>query len=124
MNTSEYNILAVDDSPSMRSMISYTLSQAGYGCDSAEDGQDALNKASEKKYDLVIMDINMPVMDGITAIGELRKKSDYKTSPIIVVSTESQTEIKMKGKQAGATGWIVKPFDPEKLIMAIRRVLA
>ena len=120
----QYNILAVDDSPSMRAMISYTLNEAGYQCDSAENGQDALDKAEQKKFDLIIMDINMPVMNGIDAITSLRKTERYKSAPILVLSTESRDEIKQKGRQAGATGWIVKPFDPDKLIGALRRVLA
>jgi two-component system chemotaxis response regulator CheY len=123
MDNSRYSILAVDDSPSMRKMITYTLCEAGYQCDCAENGQDALEKAAEKKFDLVIMDINMPVMNGIDAIGELRKTDDYKSAPIIVLSTESRDEIKQKGRKAGATGWIVKPFDPDKLIAAMKRVL-
>lgn len=122
MNAS-YNILTVDDSSSMRSMIVYTLGQSGYQCDEAENGQDALDKAKIKKYDLIIMDINMPVMDGIEAIGHLRKMDDYKNKPIIVLSTESSKEIKEKGRAMGATGWMVKPFDPDKLIGALRRVL-
>ena len=119
-----YNVLAVDDSPSMRAMLQQTLKQAGYECDGAENGQDAIDKAQEKHFDLIIMDINMPVMNGIEAITELRKSESYKSAPIIVLSTESRDEIKLKGKQAGATGWIVKPFDPVKLLTALKRVLA
>lgn len=124
MKNSSYDVLVVDDSPSMCAMISHTIQQAGYSCDQAEHGGIALEKADKKKYDLVIMDINMPVMNGIEAITELRKREDYKSAPIIVVSTESRDEIKQQGKKAGATGWIVKPFNPEKLVGALRRVLA
>jgi len=120
---SEYNILTVDDSSSMRSMIKFTLGESGYHCDEAENGAIALEKAQEKKYDLILMDINMPVMDGIEAIGYLREMDQYKNKPIIVLSTESGKEIKAKGRAAGATGWMVKPFDPDKLISALRRVL-
>jgi len=120
---SEYNILTVDDSSSMRSMIKFTLGESGYQCDEAENGAIALEKAQEKKYDLILMDINMPVMDGIEAIGYLREMDQYKNKPIIVLSTESGKEIKAKGRAAGATGWMVKPFDPDKLISALRRVL-
>lgn len=118
-----YNILSVDDSPSMRAMIAYTLNAAGYEIESAENGQDALDKAAEKNYDLILMDINMPVMNGIEAITELRKTDAYKSAPILVLSTESREDIKQKGRSAGATGWIVKPFDPEKLVNALKRVL-
>ena len=123
MQNNQYSILAVDDSPSMLAMISYTLTEAGYQFDKAENGQEALEKAQNQSSDLVIMDINMPVMNGIEAITELRKTERYKSTPIIVLSTESRDEIKMKGKAAGATGWIVKPFDPEKLLNALKRVL-
>ena len=120
----DYNVLAVDDSPSMRAMLKQTLVQAGYRCEGAENGQDALDKAHAEHFDLIIMDINMPVMNGIEAITELRKFDNYKSAPILVLSTESRDEIKQQGKKAGATGWIVKPFDPVKLLTALKRVLA
>lgn len=120
----DYNVLAVDDSPSMRAMLKQTLVQAGYRCEGAENGQDAIDKAHAEHFDLIIMDINMPVMNGIEAITELRKSDGYKSAPILVLSTESRDEIKQKGKKAGATGWIVKPFDPVKLLTALKRVLA
>lgn len=123
MYATDYEILAVDDSVSMRAMINFSLTQQGYRCDQAENGQVALDKAREKQYDLIIMDINMPVMDGIEAITKLREMEDYRSKPIIVLSTESSAEIKQKGRAVGATGWMVKPFDPEKLIGALRRVL-
>ncbi len=118
-----HNVLVVDDSPSMRSMISLTLGQAGYQTSEAVDGVKALVAAREDLFDLVITDINMPEMDGIQLIKELRGINQYKFTPILVLTTESGTDMKMKGKAAGATGWIVKPFDPDKLLFALSRVL-
>lgn len=116
-------ILAVDDSSSMRQMVAYTLRQAGYDVVEAEDGQRALDAAKIDQYNIVVSDINMPVMDGITLVRELRVLSNYKFTPILMLTTESSQEKKMEGKTAGATGWIVKPFDPEKLLSTIQRVL-
>ena len=118
------SILAVDDSPSMRQMVSYTLQSAGYDVVMANDGVEAL-KIAEKTPDLnlVLTDVNMPNMDGITLVKHLRGLEDYKFKPILILTTESSTEKKMMGKAAGATGWIVKPFDPEQLINTLRRVL-
>ena len=120
---SDYTILTVDDSPSIRAMLAYTLNEAGYQTEGAENGAEALKKASANKYDLVIMDINMPVMNGIEAIGKLRQMADYRHAPILVLSTESHSALKQQGKEAGATGWIVKPFDPDILIKAMKRLL-
>jgi len=118
------SILAVDDSPSMRQMVSFTLQSAGYDVVMANDGVEALEIA-EKSPDinLVLTDVNMPNMDGITLVKHLRNLEDYKFKPILVLTTESSTEKKMMGKNAGATGWIVKPFDPEQLLNTLRRVL-
>lgn len=118
------SILAVDDSPSMRQMVSFTLQSAGYDVVIANDGVEALEIA-EKSPDinLVLTDVNMPNMDGITLVKHLRNLEDYKFKPILVLTTESSTEKKMMGKNAGATGWIVKPFDPEQLLNTLRRVL-
>ena len=118
------SILAVDDSPSMRQMVSFTLQSAGYDVVMANDGVEALEIA-EKSPDinLVLTDVNMPNMDGITLVKHLRNLEDYKFKPILVLTTESSTEKKMMGKAAGATGWIVKPFDPEQLLNTLRRVL-
>lgn len=116
-------ILAVDDSPSIRSMLSFTLRQAGYTPVAAEDGRQGLEEAEKDQFDLVITDINMPVMNGIELIEALRKLPQYKFTPILVLSTESGSEKKNLGKQAGATGWLVKPFDPDQLLSVIARVI-
>lgn len=116
-------ILAVDDSASMRQMVSFTLKDAGYTVVEAADGQEALNAAKAGKFDLVLSDVNMPVMDGITLIKELRGLSDFKFTPILMLTTEAGADKKQEGKQAGATGWIVKPFNPEKLLSTVQKVL-
>jgi two-component system chemotaxis response regulator CheY len=116
-------ILAVDDSASMRQMVSFTLKGAGYDVQEACDGSEALNIAKTKKFDLVLSDVNMPVMDGIQLVSELRKLSEYKFVPILMLTTESAGDTKMAGKKAGATGWIVKPFNPDQLLNTIKKVL-
>lgn len=116
-------ILAVDDSASMRQMVTFTLKGAGYDVVEAEDGQKALNIAKGDKFGLVISDVNMPVMDGLQLIAELRKLADYKFTPILMLTTESTAEKKTAGKAAGATGWIVKPFNPDQLLSTIKKVL-
>lgn len=116
-------ILAVDDSASMRQMVRYTLEGAGYKVLQAVDGVEALELARRQGADLVLTDINMPRMDGITLVRELRLLDSYKFTPMLVLTTESGTDTKQRGKQAGATGWIVKPFNPEQLLATIARVL-
>jgi two-component system chemotaxis response regulator CheY len=116
-------ILAVDDSNSMRQMVAYTLTSAGYDVTDAIDGQQALDIAKKSHFDLVLSDVHMPVMDGIQLIRELRKLTAFKFTPILMLTTESSKEKKMQGKEAGATGWIVKPFNPEKLLLTVKRVL-
>lgn len=116
-------ILAVDDSSSMRQMVTFTLQQAGYDVVEAENGKIALDIAKVDQFNIVVLDVNMPVMDGISLVRELRGLSAYKFTPILMLTTESSKEKKMEGKAAGATGWIVKPFDPEKLLSTIQRVL-
>ena len=116
-------ILAVDDSASMRQMVSFTLKGAGYDVLEAGDGKQALELAKGKQVDLVLTDINMPVMDGIALIKELRALPQYKFTPILTLTTESASHKKMEGKAAGATGWIVKPFNPDQLLNTIRKVL-
>ena len=116
-------ILAVDDSPSIRQMVAFTLKGAGYEVFEANDGQDGLDKARARQADLVLTDQNMPRMDGITLIQSLRKLPDYCSVPILVLTTESSDEMKAKGRAAGATGWLVKPFDPKRLIDVVRKVL-
>lgn len=116
-------ILAVDDSVTMRKMVSVTLQRGGYEVVEAIDGVDALEKAKTAEVDLVLADINMPNMDGLTLIQELRKLQAYVLKPILVLTTESSDEMKAKGRAVGATGWIVKPFSPEKLLQVIERVI-
>ena len=118
------SILAVDDSASMRKMVSFTLKGAGFEVVEAGDGVEALEVAAGKKLALIVTDVNMPRMDGITLVQRLRALPEFKFTPILVLTTESDASMKMKGKEAGATGWIVKPFDPAKLVAAIRRVAA
>ena len=117
------SILAVDDSPSMRQMVSYTLEKAGYDVLVASDGVEALDIARNSEINLVITDVNMPRMDGITLVKNLRELDAYRFKPILILTTESTSEKKMQGKNAGATGWIVKPFDPDKLVSTLCRVL-
>jgi two-component system chemotaxis response regulator CheY len=116
-------ILVVDDSPSMREMIRFTLKSAGYRVIAVSDGVEAMQYAIENPVILVVTDINMPNMDGITLIQELRKLESYKHTPILTLTTESGDDLKQDGKDAGATGWIVKPFDPDSLLKVIKRVL-
>ncbi|AMN46290.1 Fis family transcriptional regulator [Steroidobacter denitrificans] len=116
-------ILAVDDSASMRQMVKYTLEGAGYTVVQAADGVDALAYARHAGADLVLTDVNMPRMDGITLVRELRALDNYKFTPMLVLTTESGQETRQRGKQAGATGWIVKPFNPAQLLKTIERVL-
>lgn len=116
-------ILAVDDSASMRQMVSHTLKQQGHEVTEAADGQDALGKAKSGSFDAVISDINMPQMDGITLVRELRALPAFKFTPILLLTTESAPEKKQEGKQAGATGWLTKPFDPDQLLKTVGKVL-
>ncbi|MBT8763881.1 response regulator [Desulfohalobiaceae bacterium Ax17] len=115
-------IMTVDDSASVRQMVCFTLKGAGYEVLEAKDGQDALAKLTGP-LDLIITDLNMPNMDGIELIRQVRSKPGFKFIPIIMLTTESQTEKKMEGKKAGATGWIVKPFKPEQLLAVVKKVL-
>lgn len=116
-------ILTVDDSPSMRQMVAYTLREAGFQVAEAADGQQALEIAQKQSCDLVLADVNMPRMDGIALIRALRALPAYRFTPLLMLTTESSLDRKMEGKAAGATGWIVKPFDPAQLIATIKRVL-
>ena len=116
-------ILAVDDSPSMRQEVAFTLKEAGHDVIEAIDGVDALQKAKTKKTDLVLADVNMPNMDGITLIKELRKLPDYKFTPILILTTASSADIKNAGKEAGATGWLAKPFNPDQLLATISKAI-
>lgn len=116
------NILAVDDSPSMRQMVAFALQSAGHTVTEAVDGVDGLNKAKGAQFDLVLTDVNMPNMDGLTLVKELRGLSNYQFTPILVLTTESEGSKKAEGKAAGATGWLVKPFNPDQLLATIKRV--
>jgi two-component system chemotaxis response regulator CheY len=116
-------ILAVDDSPSMRKMVAFTLTGAGYQVVEAVDGQDALEKASAQSFDLVLTDQNMPRLDGLGLTRKLRDHPQFKNTPILMLTTESSDLMKQAGKAAGATGWLVKPFDPARLIEVIKKVI-
>ena len=116
-------ILAVDDSASIRQMVSYTLKSEGYEVILAVDGEDALGKAKAKAMDLVLTDQTMPKMDGLTLVRTLRQLSDYRTAPILILTTESGDEMKRQGRAAGATGWLGKPFDPQRLLEVVRKVI-
>jgi len=118
-------LLIVDDSTMLRDMLSYALEEGGYSdVTEAVDGVDGLKKSEETTYDLIITDVNMPNMDGITLVGELRKLSQYAKTPILVLTTERGDEMKAQGKASGATGWIVKPFVPDQLLKAVNIVLS
>jgi two-component system chemotaxis response regulator CheY len=116
--------LIVDDSSSVRQMVAYTLRQAGFAVLEGCDGADALEKLGEQRVNLIITDLNMPVMDGIEFIRRVRAKPNGKYTPVLMLTTESQVEKKQQGKSAGATGWIVKPFHPERLLEVIAKVVA
>ncbi len=118
-----HSILAVDDSASMRQMVSFTLKSAGYTVVEAVDGQDAFEKAQGRSFDLVLTDQTMPRMDGISLTKKLRETPQFKTTPILMLTTESSDQMKQAGRAAGATGWLVKPFDPNKLIEVIKKVI-
>ena len=118
-----HSILAVDDSASMRQMVSFTLKNAGFTVVEAVDGQDALEKANARDFHLVLTDQNMPRLDGIGLTKKLRDSPRFKSTPILILTTESSDEMKQKGRAAGATGWLVKPFDPTKLIEVIGKVI-
>jgi two-component system chemotaxis response regulator CheY len=116
-------ILTVDDSPSMRKMVSFTLTGAGYQVVEAVDGVDAFEKAQSQSFDLVLTDQNMPRMDGLGLTRMLRDHPKFKTIPILMLTTESSDLMKQAGRAAGATGWLVKPFDPSRLIEVIKKVI-
>ena len=116
-------VLAVDDSASIRQMVSFTLKSAGYDVVEAVDGMDGLEKAKTKSINLVLTDQNMPRMDGLTLIKNLRGMPQYAKTPILMLTTESSDAMQAQGRAAGATGWLVKPFDPQKLIEVVRKVI-
>lgn len=116
-------ILIVDDSPSIRQMVEVTLKSAGYDITAAVDGQNALDICQDSTFDFVLTDVNMPNMDGITLVKSLRAMSAFSATPIVVLTTEAGSDVKAQGKEAGATGWMVKPFDPAKLLQLVSKVL-
>ncbi len=116
-------IMTVDDSSSIRQMVSFTLKDAGYEVIEASNGKDALQKINDRKINLFITDLNMPIMDGITLIKNIRSNSSYRFVPIIMLTTESQDAKKSEGKAAGATGWIIKPFKQEQLLAVVKKVI-
>jgi len=118
-----HSILAVDDSASMRQMLSFTRKSAGYDVVEAIDGEDAFDRARGRQFDLVLTDQNMPRLDGIGLTRKLRETAQFKSTPILILTTESSDQMKQAGRAAGATGWLVKPFDPTKLIEVIRKVV-
>jgi two-component system, chemotaxis family, chemotaxis protein CheY len=116
-------VLVVDDSTSMRQMVSFTMKEAGFDVIEGSNGQEAISRVQGKSVNLVITDLNMPVMDGMTLIRQLRAKPEFKFTPILMLTTESQQEKKLEGKAAGATGWIVKPFNPGQLLQVVTKVV-
>jgi len=131
-------ILTVDDSASIRQMVSFTLKSAGYEVFEATDGMDGLEKAKNKSFNLILSDQkkaknksfnlilsdqNMPRMDGLTLVKNLRALPQHASTPILILTTESSDAMKEQGRAAGATGWLVKPFDPQKLIEVVRKVI-
>lgn len=117
-------VLVVDDSSTMRQMVAYTLTSAGYEVVEAGNGKEAVTKLNGgTKPALVVTDLNMPEMDGITLITEIRKMAAFKFTPILMLTTESTDDKKKAGQAAGATGWIVKPFNPEQMLKVIQKVL-
>ena len=116
-------ILAVDDSTSIRQMVAFTLKSAGYAVIEAADGQEGLDKAGANVIDLILTDQNMPRMDGLALIKALRALPQFASTPILMLTTESSDDMKNQGRAAGATGWLVKPFDPHKLLEVVKKVI-
>lgn len=118
------NVLAIDDSQTMRDLLQVSLRESGFAVTVAEDGEDGLAKLETMSPDVVVTDINMPRLDGFGVIEGVRARDDHRFTPILVLTTESAPELKARAREAGATGWIVKPFDDAQLAAAIRRVTA
>lgn len=116
-------VLTVDDSASIRQMVAFTLKSAGYTVIEAADGEDGLAKAKSNAINLVLTDQNMPKMDGLTLIKSLRALPQFRATPILMLTTESSDAMKAQGKAVGATGWLVKPFDPQKLLEVVKKVI-
>ena len=117
------SILTVDDSPSLRMAIKIALTGAGYAVEEAGDGQQGLAATNAQRFDLIVTDLNMPIMDGLTMIEELRKSPAHMGIPIIFLTTESDAGLKQRAKAAGATGWLTKPFDPTQIVKIVKKVL-
>ncbi|MEK7989774.1 MAG: response regulator [Thiotrichaceae bacterium] len=117
------HILISDDSIAMRQMLAYTLTEASHEVMQADNGQAALQLAQNHTFDLVITDVNMPLLDGLSLVKELRALPNYRFKPILLLTTETDPQKKQIAKKSGATGWIIKPFNPDKLLMAVRKVL-
>jgi len=115
-------VLAVDDSKTMRDMVNFTLKNAGFEVLEAEDGVKAMAMVKNHKFDVVVTDINMPNMDGISLVKELRATAEHRSTPILILTTEGGDDKKALGRAAGATGWIVKPFSPDKLVQVVNKV--
>jgi two-component system chemotaxis response regulator CheY len=116
-------VLVVDDSVTMRQMVAFVLKQAGYAVLEAADGMEGLDRLGSHRLDLIITDLNMPRMDGISFIRHVRGRPASRHTPVLMLTTESQVARKQEGRSAGATGWIVKPFDPQKLLQVVEKVL-
>ena len=116
-------ILVVDDSETVRQVLQLTLSKAGFDVVEAEDGVDAFEKLSNQPVDMIVTDLNMPNMDGLELIKKVREENEYRFTPIVMLTTESSEEKKKAGREAGASGWIVKPFKPEQLLKVVKMVL-
>jgi len=123
MNMMAKTIMTVDDSPSIRQVLGMALKDAGYIVVEAENGLDALDKLKEQRVNMVITDLNMPKMCGIDLIRNVRKNSEHRFVPIIMLTTESQEEKRLEGKAAGASGWLVKPFRPEQVLRVVQTVM-
>lgn len=117
-------ILTVDDSASIRQAVKIALGEAGFTVTGACNGLDGLQRAANQQFDLIITDLNMPEMDGLTMIRELRKRADYAGVPILFLTTENASAMKIEAKAAGATGWLTKPFDADQLLRVVQKVLA
>jgi len=121
MNTS--TILVVDDCKSIRDVITFMLKQGGFEVKQASNGREGLDMAHHEHFDAILTDINMPEMDGYTLIKSLRQQAGYRTTPILTITTEHTDESKRQGREAGATGWVTKPFNPEKLLATLNRLI-
>lgn len=115
--------LVVDDSASIRQLVSFALGDAGFEVEEAINGEEAVSRLAGPRFDLIITDLNMPHMDGIELIKKIRGTAEYRFIPIIMLTTEAQEDKKRQGKEAGASGWIVKPFSPEQILNVVRKFL-